>query len=130
MDMGGDFTQSFGYVIYFAMDTKFTSNGFAYVFIHSAFSMLWWSTRFYQCASRPVTLMLRSGPEKSRRPTQQDRGSARSFDVMVYDVYTGGNCFASCISKRGYPRMAFISAASFLALHSSFRYLRSLYFIS
>ncbi len=31
----------FGYVINFAMDTKFTPNGFAYVFIHSAFSMLW-----------------------------------------------------------------------------------------
>ena len=31
----------FGYVINFAMDTKFTSNGFAYVFINFAFSMLW-----------------------------------------------------------------------------------------
>jgi len=41
MDMGGDFTQSFVYVIYFAMDTKFTTNGFAYVFINFAFSMLW-----------------------------------------------------------------------------------------
>ena len=41
IDMGGDFTQSFGYVIYFAMDTKFTPNGFAYVFINFAFSMLW-----------------------------------------------------------------------------------------
>jgi hypothetical protein len=39
--------------------------------------------------------------------------------------------FASCsISKRGYPRMAFISAVSFSALQSSVRYLRSLYIIS
>ena len=39
--------------------------------------------------------------------------------------------FASCsISKRGYPRMAFISAASFSALQSSVIYLRSLYIIS
>ena len=39
--------------------------------------------------------------------------------------------FASCsIAKCGHPRMAFFSAASFSALHSSFRYLRSLYIIS
>ncbi len=39
--------------------------------------------------------------------------------------------FASCsITKHEHPRMAFISAASFSALHSSFRYLRSLYIIS
>ena len=38
--------------------------GFAYVFINFAFNMLWWSTRFYQCASRPATStqMLRSRP--------------------------------------------------------------------
>jgi hypothetical protein len=39
--------------------------------------------------------------------------------------------FASCnIANHEHPRMAFISAASFSALHSSFRYLRSLYIIS
>ena len=39
--------------------------------------------------------------------------------------------FASCsIANHEHPRMAFISAASFSALHSSFRYLRSLYSIS
>ena len=39
--------------------------------------------------------------------------------------------FASCsIAKCGHPRMTFFSAASFSALHSSFRYLRSLYIIS
>ena len=31
------------------------------------------------------------------------------------------------LSKRGYPRMAFISAASFSALHSSVRYLLFFY---
>jgi hypothetical protein len=36
--------------------------------------------------------------------------------------------FASCgISKRGHPRMASFSAASFSALHSSFKYLRFFY---
>ena len=47
----------------------------------------------------------------------------RSTLVTVY--------FASCsIANHEHPRMAFISAASFSALHSSFRYLRSLYIIS
>jgi hypothetical protein len=48
--------------------------------------------------------MLRSGLEKSRRPTQQDRGSARSFDVMVYDVYTGGNLL--CIMQHFQARIS------------------------
>ena len=39
--------------------------------------------------------------------------------------------FASCsISKCGHPRMASFSAASFSALYSSFRFLRSSYIIS
>jgi hypothetical protein len=41
----------FGYVIYFAMDTKFTPNGFAYVLVNFALCLLWRSSRFYQCAS-------------------------------------------------------------------------------
>ncbi len=41
------------------------------------------------------------GPEKSRRPTQHE---TRSFDVMVYDVYTGGNLL--CIMQHFQARIS------------------------
>jgi hypothetical protein len=81
-----------------------------------------------------------AGPEKSRRPTQQDRGSAnavqqarrnpgdphsrpetRSSDVMVYDVYTGGNLlyimqyFQAWISTYGFHLTGILLDATFFS---------------
>jgi hypothetical protein len=103
---------------------------------------LWIRLRFYQFRVQhalviytllPVciktsNIYANAAQEARRNPGDpRSRPETRSSDVMVYDVYTGGNLASCSISKRGRPRMTSISSASFSALHSSVRYLLFFY---
>ena len=69
-------------------------------------------------------------------PTFSSTSRSACFDDLHastsahHDVYTGTSISHHAALKHEHPRMSSFSVASFSTLHSSFRYLRSLYIIS